>query len=159
MEFSKVMLDLITFDRLLALFGIFTGGFLFVASVACTYGKQRMVCLAAAILSVALMATTVMPIGAEEYTNIVTIEGVSSSMWTSGEAYFSVNGETKTIEVREGQELVYKLLEGHEVELSYGKVRTLLFNRDRYVLTGIQLVNPDDASEEMLAALMSLRTN
>ena len=159
MELSQVMLELITFDRLMALFAIFTSGLLVVASIALTRGKQRMVCLAAAVACVALVATTVMPIGAEEYTDIVTIEGVSSSMWTSGEVYFSVNGETKTIEVREGQELVYELLEGHEVELSYGRVHTLLLNRDRYVLTGIQLVNPDDASDEMLAALMSLRTN
>ena len=104
---------------------------LLLVSIKCAEGKMRVVGATAAIFGMLVMVC-MLPIGATEHTDVVTIEGMSDDFWAIHKANFSVDGETYSIDVDEGHELVYQLLEGQEVELSYAKIRSLFYNPNYY---------------------------
>jgi hypothetical protein len=147
------------FDRFIGIFGIAVLILGIIVTITMAYWmskKTKCVIFSLFAMTAVFLIISSYPIGAEEHTNVVTIHGVSENVWAKNEAYFTVDGEQYKLKDEEGQELMYKLIEGHEVKLSYGKLHTLMFNKDQYVLTDIQLVNEDGVSQETLAAIMSL---
>ena len=159
---SDIMQQYFWFDRCLGVFGValLILGIVVTITMAYWIGKGTK-CVISGMFAVAavFLVVSLFPFGAEEHTNIVTIDGVSSNVWTKNEAYFTVDGEQYKLKVEEGQEIMYQLLEGQEVELSYGKLHTLVPIKDQYILTGIKLVDEDGASQETLAAIMALQND
>ena len=66
------------------------------------------------------------PVETEEYTKIATIQGVGKSFTNYNAAYVEIDGAIEEISVGEYNRNMFSALTGHTVELTYGKIHTLL---------------------------------
>lgn len=66
------------------------------------------------------------PVHTEEYTKTAVIQGVGQTFTNYNAAYVSIDGKVEEISVGEYNRNMFSALTGHTVELTYGKIHTLL---------------------------------
>ena len=80
------------------------------------------------------------PVGTEEHTKIATIQGVGESFTNYNAAYVEIDGVIEELSVGEYNRNLFSVLTGHQVELTYGKIHTLLGLGEHWDFINLQIL-------------------
>ena len=91
------------------------------------------------LVSMFLVGAT-FPVNVEEHTKIATIQGVGKSFTNYNAAYVEIDGVVEEISVGEYNRNLFSTLTGHQVELTYGKIHTLLGLGEHWDFIDLQIL-------------------